>query len=615
VTVDNSTDMALLSIVNRLDGRELQKRHTKNNAVLSQLPLSWLRQRATLLRAFGHHIMQLLSFCDLTLRSDVRGPLSIVFEMRHLLSSLTRASLLEVDIPSYTPSCRLKLDRLRRPFVDDEQDLNDIIAPVNPIVVDVPNEPFARSHAALMPRTIIEQASQQLASSRRRFIDSLDTLFNVNFRGEAGTDAGGVYREALEVICEDLMRGAGGVFIPTANSKHNVGEQRGDVCVRPGSLPIDGNERELLEFVGQLLVYAARSDIALGLDLPLLFWRLFCGDEVELDDLRDVDVIAYTSLARLRSCANAVLTALAAPPDPPPLPPRPNQTPRAAPSQLSAADAALREAVESLGSSPLFTSIQSDGTLVELRSGGARLKLLNGELGSGVTDNDETRLPRAAARARAAAVLAFVSESVNVLCFESASKIAIMRRAALRLMPPHVDSGLRWWHPVLMMRRVCGAKAVDVDELRRTCHTHVGKTLTDWLFTSLKSFSHADQRRFMRFVFGQSRLSDQLDAQQSYLSIERFPSRHTSTTVDQVLPTAGTCDFSIALPKYSSQEVLAARLLFAVRNCVAIDGDEYASSFTSTTATFSASQSYTDDESLTESTSYYSETYDYSDFS
>ena len=138
---------------------------------------------------------------------------------------------------------------------------------------------------------------------------------------------------------------------------------------RPGSLPIDGNERELLEFVGQLLVYAARSDIALGLDLPLLFWRLFCGDEVELDDLRDVDVIAYTSLARLRSCANAVLTALAAPPDPPPLPPRPNQTPRfvlylfiifvkilhlivrAAPSQLSAADAALREAVESLGSS------------------------------------------------------------------------------------------------------------------------------------------------------------------------------------------------------------------------------------------------------------------------
>lgn len=40
----------------------------RNNAVLSQLPLSWLRQRASLLRAFGHHIMQLLSFCDLTLR-------------------------------------------------------------------------------------------------------------------------------------------------------------------------------------------------------------------------------------------------------------------------------------------------------------------------------------------------------------------------------------------------------------------------------------------------------------------------------------------------------------------------------------------------------------------
>ena len=51
-----------------------------------------------------------------------------------------------------------------------------------------------------------------------------------------------------------------------------------------------------------------------------------------------------------------------------------------------------------------------------------------------MTDNDETRLPRAAARARAAAVLAFVSESVNVLCFESATKYKNTKITFFRLL-------------------------------------------------------------------------------------------------------------------------------------------------------------------------------------
>jgi hypothetical protein len=93
----------------------------------------------------------------------------------------------------------------------------------------------------------------------------------------------------------------------------------------------------MLTFFGHLLLYAARSEVALGLDLPPLFWHLLVGgapgqQQPPLELLRDIDAIAYTPLARLRAAALAVLSALAAPPPPPPLPPRPStatsQTPR-----------------------------------------------------------------------------------------------------------------------------------------------------------------------------------------------------------------------------------------------------------------------------------------------
>jgi hypothetical protein len=43
---------------------------------------------------------------------------------------------------------------------------------------------------------------------------------------------------------------------------------------------------------------------------------------------------------------------------------------------------------------------------------------------------------------------------------------------------------------------------------------------------------------------------------------------------DNYLPVSHTCFFSIELPKYSSKEVLRRKLLYAIYNCTAIDGDD-----------------------------------------
>ena len=41
------------------------------------------------------------------------------------------------------------------------------------------------------------------------------------------------------------------------------------------------------------------------------------------------------------------------------------------------------------------------------------------------------------------------------------------------------------------------------------------------------------------------------------------------------MPTSQTCFFQLRLPTYSSQEVLADRLRYAINNCRSIDMDNY----------------------------------------
>ena len=44
--------------------------------------------------------------------------------------------------------------------------------------------------------------------------------------------------------------------------------------------------------------------------------------------------------------------------------------------------------------------------------------------------------------------------------------------------------------------------------------------------------------------------------------------------MDQCLPFAHTCYFTLDLPRYSCKEVLKNKLLFAIENCPEIDGDQ-----------------------------------------
>jgi len=52
--------------------------------------------------------------------------------------------------------------------------------------------------------------------------------------------------------------------------------------------------------------------------------------------------------------------------------------------------------------------------------------------------------------------------------------------------------------------------------------------------------------------------------------IQAFPKRDA----DNYLPVSHTCFFSLELPAYSSKEIMAAKLRYAIYNCQAIDADD-----------------------------------------
>jgi len=85
----------------------------------------------------------------------------------------------------------------------------------------------------------------------------------------------------------------------------------------------------------------------------------------------------------------------------------------------------------------------------------------------------------------------------------------------------------------------------------------------------LEAFTDSERVLFMRFVSGRSRLPTNL----ADLS-QRFQVMKVDKPPDG-LPTAQTCFFQLRLPQYSSQEMLAEKLRYAINNCRFIDMDSY----------------------------------------
>ncbi|XP_063233987.1 probable E3 ubiquitin-protein ligase HERC1 isoform X2 [Bacillus rossius redtenbacheri] len=275
-----------------------------------------------------------------------------------------------------------------------------------------------------------------------------------------------------------------------------------------------GSQQHLawFKFLGILFGVAVRTKKPLAVPLAPIVWKMLVAEPVSVDDLEDCDCLYVQSLKGIRDIHLSGVT-----------------------------EENFHEVI------PLecFEGMSSTGRLVPIVPGGRSIPL-----------SFHNRLQ-------------YVEEAIRYRLHEMDLQVAAVRE------------GMSWIVPVPLLclvtsqhleQLVCGLPHISIQLLKRVVRYREldeNHSLVKWLWEILESFSNTERVLFMRFVSGRSRLPANL----ADLS-QRFQVMKVDRAADG-LPTAQTCFFQLRLPPYSSREVMAERLRYAIDNCRSIDMDNY----------------------------------------
>lgn len=266
------------------------------------------------------------------------------------------------------------------------------------------------------------------------------------------------------------------------------------------------------KFLGILFGVAIRTKKPVALPLSTLVWKLLVKEIVSWDDLEENDALYAQSLRGIRDIHLSGVT-----------------------------EENFHEVI------PLecFEGTSWNGKMVPIVPGGRSIPL--------------TFMNR----------LQYVEQAVNFRLHEMDLQIAAVREGMSWIIPVPLLHLITASHMELL---VCGLPHISIPLLKKIVRYRdldAGNPLIQWLWSALESFTDAEKVLFMRFVSGRSRLPANLaDVSQ------RFQVMKVDRAVDG-LPTAQTCFFQLRLPPYSSPEMLADRLRYAINCCRSIDMDNY----------------------------------------
>ncbi|XP_046401290.1 probable E3 ubiquitin-protein ligase HERC1 isoform X2 [Ischnura elegans] len=266
------------------------------------------------------------------------------------------------------------------------------------------------------------------------------------------------------------------------------------------------------KFLGILFGVAIRTKKPLAFPLAPLVWKLLVGEPVSIDDLEEVDILYAQSLRGIRDIHLSGVT-----------------------------EATFHEVI------PLdcFEGASITGRIVPIVPGGKSIPL---------TFHNR---------------LEYVEQAIHFRLHEIDLQVAAVREGMACIVPVPLLSLATSQH---LEQLVCGLPHISIQLLRKVVRYREldeSHLLVQWLWNILESFTNAERVLFMRFVSGRSRLPANL----ADLS-QRFQVMKVDRTPDG-LPTAQTCFFQLRLPPYTSQEVMAERLRYAINNCRSIDMDNY----------------------------------------
>ncbi len=332
----------------------------------------------------------------------------------------------------------------------------------------------------------------------------------MNFKNESGVDAGGVYREGLQRMIEDLFSTRFNLFVPCPNAVHKSGDNLGSYVPNPRhKTPL---ALEMLEFVGVLMGMSLRFKASLPFVCPSILWKPLVGQPLAEEDITAMDLLYGQMIHAIRHCDRDY--SLDAKPHPP---------------------ITSDEAFEAAFPDMYFLTNASTGEVVELVPGGAKTRL---------TFSNRLR---------------FCDLVVQYRLHEFDTQVAAIRRGLGRVVPLRA---LRLLTATELEVLVAGSPLIDVDVLKT--HTdYDGYTKDDPVvkrfWAVFASLSDDERSKYVRFAWGRSRLP----------SGTAWSNRHAITRLsgdrpDRMLPHSHTCFFRIDLPAYTTEERMRWGLLTAL---------------------------------------------------
>lgn len=344
------------------------------------------------------------------------------------------------------------------------------------------------------------RAAQKWDAKVFRGVSSEDRVFKVQFSNEAGIDAGGVYREGLTRIMDDLFSSRFTLLLPCPNMQAQRGQNMGSYVPSPAQFSAES--LKMFSFVGVLMGVSLRRQASLPFAFPSVVWKRLLGVDVDRDDLRAMDEIAVEFLDAIEHCEKDGITS----------------------------EAAFAEAYDEL----FFTITATDGADVELIPGGDSVP---------VTFSTRHRYVRLAEQFR-------LHEFDRQIHAMQHGMRAVVPLRALRLFT---------WQEV--ETQVTGHARVDVDVLKRNTEYKGFAGPSDptirLFWRIFESLSDDDRAQYIRFAWGRSRLP----VASARWTNQHTLKRRVDTTR---LPVSHTCFFSVELPAYATEEQMRWGLLKAI---------------------------------------------------
>ena len=137
-------------------------------------------------------------------------------------------------------------------------------------------------------------------ASLRGPLDQRGRLFEVGLKGEAGMDWGGIYRDFLDKMVDDLFSSHLALNLPSPNTVARVGNNTDRFIPNPAqSSPL---VLRMFEFVGKLMGIAIRTKNYLVFKYAPMIWKLIAGHHASLveADLATVDSVFVRHIRSVR---------------------------------------------------------------------------------------------------------------------------------------------------------------------------------------------------------------------------------------------------------------------------------------------------------------------------